>query len=53
MSRLIALLMLAWLLGLAVLPAAAACRTHTYMMNGQMVTCMTCCFGSTCNTTCF
>ena len=30
----------------------ASCNTHTYMMNGRMVTCTTCCFGSNCTTTC-
>lgn len=48
---------------IAVLTAAfatsvyAACTTHTYTINGKMVTCQTCCYGTgsarTCNTTCF
>ena len=33
--------------------AYAACTTHTYMVNGKMVTCTTCCYGGNCNTTCF
>ena len=33
--------------------AYASCRTHTYMFDGQIVTCMTCCYGTNCNTTCF
>jgi hypothetical protein len=31
----------------------AACSTHTYMMNGRMVTCTTCCYGANCTTNCF
>lgn len=31
----------------------AACSTHTYVVNGKMVVCTTCCTGSSCNTTCF
>ena len=31
----------------------ASCTTHTYMMNGKMVTCTTCCYGSNCTTNCF
>jgi hypothetical protein len=33
--------------------AYSACSTHTYMINGRMVTCTTCCFGGNCNTNCF
>lgn len=35
-------------------PAAALeCRTHTYILNGQMITCSTCCTPSGgCTTTC-
>lgn len=33
--------------------AWASCSTHTYFINGKMVTCTTCCYGSNCNTTCF
>ena len=36
--------------------AWAACSTHTYVINGKVVTCMTCCIGEgqsrTCTTTC-
>lgn len=32
--------------------AAAACSTHTYFVNGKMVTCTTCCSGTNCTTTC-
>lgn len=32
--------------------AWAACTTHTYIVNGRMVTCTTCCFGNNCTTTC-
>lgn len=34
----------------------ASCTTHTYMYNGKMVTCTTCCYGEgqfrSCSTTC-
>ena len=33
--------------------AYAACSTHTYFVNGRMVTCTTCCFGGgNCTTNC-
>ena len=36
--------------------AYAACTSHTYIVNGKTVTCMTCCYGEgqfrTCTTTC-
>ena len=35
------------------LVAWAACSTHTYFINGKMVTCTTCCYGSNCTTNCF
>lgn len=31
----------------------ASCTTHTYWLNGRMVTCTTCCYGSNCTTNCF
>lgn len=31
----------------------AACTTHTYIVNGRMVTCTTCCYGGNCTTNCF
>jgi hypothetical protein len=31
----------------------AACSTHTYMVNGKMMTCTTCCNYGNCTTTCF
>jgi hypothetical protein len=31
-------------------PALASCTYHTYTINGRMVTCSTCCYGSICNT---
>ena len=31
----------------------AACTTHTYFVNGRMVTCTTCCVGGYCNTNCY
>jgi len=34
-------------------PAFASCTTHTYFINGKMITCTTCCFGSNCTTNCF
>ena len=49
MKRLI--LALAALLGLSA-AAYAACTTHTYIVNGRMMTCTTCCTGSSCTTTC-
>ncbi len=33
--------------------AWAACSTHTYMINGKIVTCTTCCYGNNCTTNCF
>ncbi len=41
------------LLAGAVTLAWAQCTTHTYFYNGRMVTCTTCCYGSSCNTNCF
>jgi len=47
-------IVLAVLLAGATTVAYAACSTHTYMLNGKMVTCTTCCYGNgNCNTTCF
>jgi hypothetical protein len=42
-------------LGIALITtgAWAQCSTHTYVMNGRMVTCTTCCYGSNCSTNCF
>jgi hypothetical protein len=31
----------------------ASCTTHTYFINGRMVSCTTCCFGGSCTTNCF
>lgn len=31
----------------------AACSTHTYTVNGKMMTCTTCCYGGNCTTNCF
>ena len=31
----------------------AACTTHTINSGGRIVTCTTCCYGGSCNTTCF
>lgn len=31
----------------------AACTTHSYFINGKMVTCTTCCYGNNCTTNCF
>jgi hypothetical protein len=33
--------------------AWASCSTHTYTMNGRMVTCTTCCYFGNCTTNCF
>jgi hypothetical protein len=33
--------------------AYAACTTHTYMVNGKMLTCTTCCYNGNCTTSCF
>lgn len=30
----------------------AACSTSTYIYNGKMVVCTTCCAGTSCTTTC-
>jgi hypothetical protein len=32
--------------------AYAACSTHSYVVNGKLIICTTCCSGSMCNTTC-
>lgn len=32
--------------------AYASCTTHTMIVNGKVITCMTCCYGSNCTTTC-
>lgn len=46
-------LILATLALLAASTAAyAACSTHSYFLNGRLVTCTTCCTGSHCTTTC-
>lgn len=34
-------------------PALASCRYDTYFLNGRMVQCTTCCYGSLCSTQCF
>lgn len=31
----------------------ASCTSHTIFQNGRMVTCTTCCFGTSCTTNCF
>jgi hypothetical protein len=46
------------ILALAALLAAttvayASCSTHTYFVNGKIVTCTTCCNGPHCTTNCF
>ncbi len=33
--------------------AYTACTTTTYIINGQIMTCVTCCFGSHCTVNCF
>jgi hypothetical protein len=33
--------------------AYANCSTHTYMVNGKMLTCTTCCYYGNCTTTCY
>jgi hypothetical protein len=43
----------ALLAGLSFAGAAMACTTHTYFVNGKMVTCTTCCVGGNCTTNCF
>ena len=56
MSQITRILMTCALLGaLLTFPtnALASCRTHTYTVNGRMVTCTTCCMGNYCNTNCF
>jgi len=40
-----------FLFGLAGL--AYACSTHTYILNGKVVTCTTCCAGQNCTTNCW
>ena len=46
-------LLVGMLFSLVATAAWAACTTHTYYMNGRMVTCTTCCFGGNCNTNCY
>ena len=48
-----ALLVLAVVLLAQVTPALASCTSHTYFLNGRIVLCTTCCYGSSCSTTCF
>ena len=52
MQRLIVTLTLLVTLALGVVPAWAACTTHTYYSNGRTKTCTTCCYGGNCTTTC-
>jgi hypothetical protein len=40
-------------LGLSVTMVWASCSTNTYIMNGRVVTCTTCCYGANCTTNCF
>lgn len=41
------------LLAVTVLPADAACTTHTYFVDGRIIICTTCCYGlDNCTTTC-
>ena len=40
-------------LALSSLSLWAACHTETIMYQGRMITCTTCCYGSSCNTNCF
>jgi len=32
--------------------AEASCAYQTYVINGRMITCMTCCYGTQCTTNC-
>lgn len=44
---------LAILAALLMAPAAYAnCTTHTYIIDGKMVICTTCCYSGNCTTTC-
>lgn len=45
-------IVLAIALATAATAAYASCTTHTYMLNGKLVTCTTCCYYGNCNTTC-
>lgn len=40
------------ILATAAVVATAACITHTYMVDGQLRTCTTCCTGNNCFTNC-
>lgn len=31
----------------------ASCTTHTIIQNGRVITCTTCCYGTSCTTNCF
>jgi hypothetical protein len=33
--------------------AYASCTTHTYFINGKMVSCTTCCYYGNCTTNCY
>ena len=46
-------IILAVALAVSPLVAVAACSTHTYYVNGKVVICTTCCYGSNCTTNCF
>ena len=52
MRRAFAIVVLAAAILCQAVPVYASCTTHTYWLNGQMIMCTTCCFGSYCNTTC-
>jgi hypothetical protein len=53
MKRILATLAALLVLGLSAGPAAAACSTHTYFVDGRMLLCTTCCTAGSCYTTCF
>jgi hypothetical protein len=46
-------LILATMVALALAgPAWASCTTHTYFLEGRIIVCTQCCFGTACTTTC-
>lgn len=53
LRTLLSLLVLAVVLCTQVTPALASCTQHTYFLNGRIIMCQTCCFGSVCQTSCF
>lgn len=46
-------LVLALVLTLSPVLAHANCTNHTYFVDGKIVICSTCCYGTNCTTSCY